>query len=495
MNQGLPSESSEGVLLQVSFTDQNGPRQMSFRKGFRIGRSEPCELCLHDEHVSRAHAEVRLENGQWWLLDLHSSNGLYVNNQRVERVPIQNNLAVRFGIRGLTLSFIVTRPAPAARQAGPPRSTDSRARAEVVSHYVDHFLGKPTGRPAGEQTMLVHQAIQQIQRRQAGKYRLIVTATVVLACVCALYALHLHLEKKRQREIAQDLFYSIKTLDVNIANVERLVSESNSEPAKAETLRYREQRKALEDNYDKYLISLKLYNEKMTEPQRLILRIARVFGECELAAPEDFTSEVERYIRLWQSSRRYARAIKTAEQSAYNVTIPEAMLAEDLPPQFFYLAMQESDFDPLISGPETRKGIAKGMWQFIPSTAVKYGLKIGPLADLRRPDPGDDRHHYDRETKAAARYLKDLYSTDAQASGLLVMACYNWGEDSVLPLVRQMPPNPKDRNFWKLLATSRDKIPQETYNYVFYIISAAVIGENPRLFGFEFDNPLAHLGK
>jgi hypothetical protein len=54
-----------------------------------------------------------------------------------------------------------------------------------------------------------------------------------------------------------------------------------------------------------------------------------------------------------------------------------------------------------------------------------------------------------------------------------------------------MPANPKERNFWQLLAKHRDKIPQETYDYVFYIVSAAVIGENPRLFGFDFDNPLA----
>ena len=131
------------------------------------------------------------------------------------------------------------------------------------------------------------------------------------------------------------------------------------------------------------------------------------------------------------------------------------------------------------------------MWQFVPETAMKYGLHLGPLIDLRRPDPADDRHHYDRETKAAARYLKDLYSTDAQASGLLVMACYNWGENQVLPLVRSMPANPRERNFWRLLANHRNKIPQETYDYVFYITSAAVIGENPRLFGFDFDNPLA----
>jgi membrane-bound lytic murein transglycosylase D len=133
------------------------------------------------------------------------------------------------------------------------------------------------------------------------------------------------------------------------------------------------------------------------------------------------------------------------------------------------------------------------MWQFIPETAIKYGLRLGPLVDLRRPDPGDDRHHWDRETKAAVRYMNDLYGSEAEASGLLVMACYNWGEDRVLPLVRSLPANPEDRNFWKLLAKYHDKLPAETYDYVFSITSAAIIGEDPHLFGFDFDNPLADL--
>ena len=53
-----------------------------------------------------------------------------------------------------------------------------------------------------------------------------------------------------------------------------------------------------------------------------------------------------------------------------------------------------------------------------------------------------------------------------------------------------MPADPRQRNFWKLLAQYRDRLPFETYNYVFMIVSAAVIGENPRLFGFHFDSPL-----
>ncbi len=249
----------------------------------------------------------------------------------------------------------------------------------------------------------------------------------------------------------------------------------------------------MEKNYDRFLATLRVYDPKMTAQERLILRVARIFGECELAMPREFVTEINNYIKKWQSSGRLVKALRTAKQNGYTSLITQDLLDQDLPPQFFYLALQESNFDPYISGPMTRKGIAKGMWQFIPETALKYGLHLGPLIDMRRPDPGDDRHHWDRETKAAAAYLKDLYSTDAQASGLLVMACYNWGEDSVLPLVRSMPENPRERNFWKLLTLHKDKIPQETYDYVFYIASAAVIGEDPHLFGFDFDNPLATL--
>jgi hypothetical protein len=70
------------------------------------------------------------------------------------------------------------------------------------------------------------------------------------------------------------------------------------------------------------------------------------------------------------------------------------------------------------------------------------------------------------------------------------MASYNWGERRVINLLRSMPANPRERNFWKVLEKYRDRVPKETYDYVLYIVSAAVIGENPRLFGFPFDNPL-----
>jgi len=315
-------------------------------------------------------------------------------------------------------------------------------------------------------------------------------ALALLTLAAAGYAFYEHEEVLKQRAMASDLFYTMKALDVDMANIQRVVAESHNPIAAQEIETYRNRHQELEKNYDQFLASLHVYSPKMSEQQRLVLRVARIFGECELDMPRGFSDEVNKYIKRWQSSGRLKAAIQKATASGYANTISKEMLAQGLPPQFFYLALQESDFDPYISGPKTRSGVPKGMWQFTPQTAVKYGLHLGPLVDLQRPDPGDDRDHPDRSTRAAAKYLKDLYSTDAQASGFLVMACYNWGESQMLPLVRSMPANPRQRNFWKLLANHRERIPHETYDYVFSIVSAAVIGENTRLFGFDFDNPL-----
>jgi hypothetical protein len=215
-----------------------------------------------------------------------------------------------------------------------------------------------------------------------------------------------------------------------------------------------------------------------------------MLGECDVTAPADYFREVDRYIERWRSTPRFEQAVKRAQENGYAKTIAATFTARQLPPQFFYLAMHESDFNPSVSGPPTRWGIAKGMWQFIPETAKRYGLNVGPYYTDARVDMADDRLNWEKATVAAASYIKDIYATEAQASGLLVMASYNWGEHRLVDRLRSMPLNPRERNFWTLLARHRDDVPAQTYDYVFSILAAAVIGENPRLFGFQFDNPL-----
>jgi soluble lytic murein transglycosylase-like protein len=222
--------------------------------------------------------------------------------------------------------------------------------------------------------------------------------------------------------------------------------------------------------------------------KELITKVAREFGESELELPDGFVDEVRRYITYWQQSSRLQVAMQRFEQNHYASEVLSALDKEGLPLYFMYLPLQESNYDTLAIGPETNYGVAKGAWQFLATTGREYGLTPGPLADVREFDDHDARFDFNQATHAGVKYLKHIYSTEAQASGLLVMASYNYGHNRVKEMIRKIPDNPRDKNFWKFI--QHYDIPKETYDYVFYIFSAAVIGEDPKHFGFKFDPPL-----
>jgi len=452
----------------------------SFSEPFRIGRSEECEVRITDGVVSRHHAEVLLVGGKWWLCDLSSGNGTYVDGQRVERVPLGKETRVGLGMDGplLCLSY-----QEVAEQSEEDRFT--------VTHYVKHYFDDSDDGQAGEHTMMVRRAFDKVQKKQKRKYAGIISVVVCLFLAAGAYAAYKHMEVRKQRLLAEDIFYAMKSQELEFADLLKEARQSKDPQVLERLKKYRARRQEMRESYDEFMTALEVYGESISEEERLILRMARTFGECEINMPAGFVEEVLKYVNKWKSTGRLKGALDRAKEKEYIETIGETMLAHDLPPQFFYVALQESNFDVNACGPKTKYGIAKGMWQFIPSTATYYGLSTGPLVQLRQPDPRDDRHNFEKSTQAAAKYLRDIYETEAQASALLVIASYNWGQRRVIELIRKMPENARERNFWRLLAKYKNQVPRETYDYVYHIISAAVIGENPRLFGFDFDNPLA----
>ncbi|MDX1606792.1 MAG: lytic transglycosylase domain-containing protein, partial [Candidatus Competibacterales bacterium] len=331
-------------------------------------------------------------------------------------------------------------------------------------------------------------------------YRPALLVALLLLVTVFGFALYQYQSVHRLRAIAVDMFYSMKALELQVLDLQQLVqaqlSANEEDEALASTLTdYREALAAqrqrlveLRQRYAEFMTRVNAARLALDSEERLILRVARAFGECDANAPEEFIAEVKRYIDLWQTTRRLPRAIQRLQANGYAPAIIRALKARNLPPQFLYLALQESEFRTEAVGPATDYGHAKGMWQFIPETGLRYGLNPGPRMGEKAYDPADERHDFVKSTRAAARYLSDLYRTEAQASGLLVMASYNWGEGNILSLLDSLPANPLQRNFWTLL--QHHAIPRETYDYVFYIVAAAAIGENPALFGFEFENPL-----
>lgn len=62
-----------------------------------LGRSRECDITVDDANVSRRHAEVRRENGNWFVVDLGSTNGIEVNGKRTDRAKLEHEDRILLG--------------------------------------------------------------------------------------------------------------------------------------------------------------------------------------------------------------------------------------------------------------------------------------------------------------------------------------------------------------------------------------------------------------
>ena len=120
--------------------------------------------------------------------------------------------------------------------------------------------------------------------------------------------------------------------------------------------------------------------------------------------------------------------------------------SEGVPAEMTAVLLVESAGNPRALSP---KG-ARGLWQFMPETARRYGLRV----DAER----DDRLDLELSTRAAARYLRDLHQRFGDWP--LALAAYNAGAVQVERAVR-LGGAP---DFWRLSA--QGLLPQETRAYV-----------------------------
>src|SRR5947209_5605225 len=141
--------------LKVTTQPADGtPQEWTFDSSFRIGRSSECEVSIKNEYVSRFQAEVAFVKDRWLVRDLESSNGLFVDGEKVREIAVCDSASFTLGIHGPEVHLsIAVPPAPP-----PPQPT----RPAVVTDYVGHYFGNDD-QPVGEHTMLVRRAFQQVQ--------------------------------------------------------------------------------------------------------------------------------------------------------------------------------------------------------------------------------------------------------------------------------------------------------------------------------------------
>lgn len=66
------------------------------KKVIRLGRQLDNDVVLHEESVSRCHAEIRYEEGRYILYDNNSTAGTYVNSKRVDRCVLNSSDLITF---------------------------------------------------------------------------------------------------------------------------------------------------------------------------------------------------------------------------------------------------------------------------------------------------------------------------------------------------------------------------------------------------------------
>jgi membrane-bound lytic murein transglycosylase D len=530
----LRAEPGGPVTLDETFT---GP--------FRLGRGPECEAHVPSSHVSRVHAEAAPHDGVWWVRDLDSTNGLFLNGERIQQSQLEDGDRLQLGkggpilavgLAGSTQDFRGARsadsappvtgpipgvpptvqtpgpsptPTPQPSSFAPPSHGGATADGDLsLSEIEEKYLNPHSAQPAGQRTQMIRVAFDRISKKQRRKSSVVLGAVLILLAGSMAYALYQRHRVSVLDARAAEVFQTMKSYEVQLVGLRQLAEESESPGLEEQLTRIDSLRQEVMADYDGYVRERGLYRKLGSTEERLIFQTARLFGESEFAVSGSFVEAVLEEIEgYWLSSggrTRYQEAVQRARENGYTGPIVDALRRQGVTPEFFYLALQESDFKPDAVGPETRWGRAKGMWQFIPTTAERYGLDPGPLAETAQRDPGDQREDFALASNAAARYLRDLHGVLTQASGLLVMAAYNWGEHRVAPRLEslptprdvfqaefaEVPTNPEERNYWTFLTEYGDRMPDQTKDYVIKIFSAAVIGQDPRHFGFDFDNPL-----
>src|SRR5918996_1286908 len=115
---------------------------------------------------------------------------------------------------------------------------------------------------------------------------------------------------------------------------------------------------------------------------------------------------------------------------------------------------------------------ASGLWQFIPSTGRRYGLRQNAYID--------ERNSIEQSTRASAKYLKFL-ATRYNGNWELAMAAYNTGEGNIDRAISRAG----SANFWMIYPY----IVSETRNYVPNILAVILIAKNPEKYGFKGIKP------
>ncbi|MGH8200445.1 MAG: LysM peptidoglycan-binding domain-containing protein [Steroidobacteraceae bacterium] len=191
---------------------------------------------------------------------------------------------------------------------------------------------------------------------------------------------------------------------------------------------------------------------------------ARIRGGFVLTDPN--ASPIDQQLEWYASNPDYLqRAFGRADMYLYYIVAQ--LEARHMPAELALLPVIESAFQPYAYS----RARAAGLWQFIPGTGSRFGLKQDWWYDGRRDVVAS--------TNAALDYLQALHD-EFNGDWLLAVAAYNCGEIAVQHAVQVNQAEHRPTDFWHL------RLPRETEAYVPKLLAMKRLVQDPAKFGLEF---------
>jgi membrane-bound lytic murein transglycosylase D len=182
-------------------------------------------------------------------------------------------------------------------------------------------------------------------------------------------------------------------------------------------------------------------------------------------------TRIQQFINYYQGRGRMTMDTGLRRSGRYMTMAREIFRKEGVPEDIAWLGQVESSWKPNAYS----YAAASGLWQFIPSTGSRYGLRQTAWVD--------ERNSFEKATHASAQYLRWLYGR--YHNWELAIAAYNTGEGNVDRAISRAG----TADFWAIYPY----IVQQTRDYVPNILATILIAKNPEKYGFHGIRPDAPL--
>ncbi|MBS1797666.1 MAG: transglycosylase SLT domain-containing protein [Acidobacteria bacterium] len=226
------------------------------------------------------------------------------------------------------------------------------------------------------------------------------------------------------------------------------------------------------DDLAKLELNAEETNVDTPQAQIQIRMVQMAVDNNSLGMKFQFHPMIQQFINYYQGRGRATMETGLYRSGMFMRMARRIFREEGVPENMAWLGQVESAWKPTAMS----WAAASGLWQFIPGTGSRFGL--------RKTAYVDERNSFEGATRAAARYLKFLANRYG-GNWELAMAAYNSGEGNVdRAISRAGTPN-----FW----VAYPYLPTETRNYVPNILATILIANNPQQYGFGQVRPAPQL--